>query len=185
MLSREAFAGLFPSIPARLQQTYQDAMDTACAEFQVNTQAREAAFLAQCGHETGGLQWLEELGGPIYFEAMYEHRADLGNTQPGDGALYHGRGMLQLTGRANYRTVGAALNLPLEEYPSIAADVAPAARIAGYYWKNHGCNELADVDDFVGITKKINGGLNGLDDRKRRWDAARTALGLPLIGEVV
>jgi len=177
------FATLFPHIPLAKHDRFCMAIDAAAEEYSIQDVRRKAAFLAQIGHETGGLRWLEELGSSTYFTARYEGREDLGNTLPGDGALYHGRGLIQLTGRANYRTVGKALGLSLEAEPERAAEVEVGARIAGHYWKSHGCNELADTDRFTAITKRINGGVIGLEDRLARWDKAREVFGLAAIRE--
>lgn len=186
MVSREQFARLFPGLTPSKQEPYCDALIAAMEEHGITTPQRISAFLAQIGHETAGLHYLQELGGEEYF-ARYDGRKDLGNVQPGDGARYHGRGMIQLTGRANYREVGDALGLHLEEFPEIAASPEVGARIAGFFWRSRGCNELADADRFTAITRKINGGENGLADRQRRWLIARQVLGLPPIrleGEV-
>lgn len=170
--------GIFPLLIHRLQERYFVAIRAAMAEFEINTSKRIAAFLAQIGHETEGLRFMEELGGAAYF-ARYDGREDLGNTQPGDGARYHGRGLIQLTGRSNYREFGAALGLPLEQNPGIAAQVENGARIAGLYWRRRGCNAQADLDRFEAITRRINGGLNGLASRLGWWRRTRVVLGLP------
>jgi Chitinase class I len=101
----------------------------------------------------------------------YEGRLDLGNTQPGYGPHYHGRGPIQLTGRANYRAAGRDLGLPLEQNPEKAADPDVAFRIAGWYWTTRNLNRFADEGDagLREVTRLINGGYNGLDDRERRY----------------
>lgn len=132
-----------------------------------DTPLRLAHFLAQVGHESGGFRHMEELGGSVYF-ARYDGRADLGNTEPGDGARYHGRGPIQLTGRANYRRFGAMLGFDLEAHPEIAAMPAIGVLIAAAYWSDRKLNALADADDVRAITRRINGGLNGFDDRCKR-----------------
>ncbi|RZJ40938.1 MAG: glycoside hydrolase family 19 protein [Brevundimonas sp.] len=140
------------------------------------TPARVQHFLAQAMHETAGFRHLEEVGGPIYFK-RYDGRADLGNTRPGDGARYHGRGIFQLTGRANYRDLGSRLGLPLEQEPEQAADPVVSVRIAVAYWLDRGIDAKADADDLGGVTRKINGGLNGLDDRRDRLAGIRKLWG--------
>lgn len=136
---------------------------------------RLSHFLAQTGHESGGFRYMQELGGPAYF-ARYDGRRDLGNVRPGDGAKFHGRGILQLTGRANYRTYGAALGLDLEGNPDLVADPGVGLLVACHFWRSHGLNELADADDIEKITRKINGGKNGLDDRKTRTLRAKVLI---------
>lgn len=154
----------------------------AMAEFGIDTQARQAAFLAQCGHESGGLRWLVEMWGPTPAQVAYEppsrKAADLGNTQPGDGARYKGRGLFQLTGRSNYRKAGAALGADLEAFPDLAAEPGMASRTAGWFWQSHNLNALVDAGEFVQLTKRINGGTNGLDNRLHLWACAKLALGM-------
>jgi putative chitinase len=126
---------------------------------------RLAHFLAQVTHESGGFRYMEEIWGPTDAQRRYEGRADLGNTKAGDGFRYKGRGPLQLTGRANYRDYGARLGLDLEGNPALAATPEVGLRIALEFWKVKGLNALADKDDIVGITRRVNGGSNGLTDR--------------------
>ena len=145
----------------------------AMAEFQIDNKARQAAFLAQIGHETGGLHWTVEIWGPTDAQKRYEGRKDLGNVNPGDGVRYKGRGIFQLTGRANYARIGKLLNLPLIAHPELAEGPETALRIACEYWKSRGLNAYADKDDVNGITKRINGGFNGLADRKAKLAIAK------------
>ncbi|GEM88189.1 glycoside hydrolase family 19 protein [Meiothermus granaticius] len=151
----------------------------AFRKYEITNSKRQAAFLAQALHETGGLRWLEEIWGPTPAQQRYEGRLDLGNTQPGDGYRYRGRGIFQLTGRNNYRNAGAALGIPLEERPELAVRPEYAALIAGWYWKSRNLSPLADAGDFLSITRRINGGLNGLADRLQWWAKAKTALQVP------
>jgi putative chitinase len=141
------------------------AMATTLPRYGIDTPLRVAHFVAQAAQETDGFKTLEEYGGASYFR-RYDGRADLGNTEPGDGARYHGRGVFQLTGRANYRSVGRSLGVDLEGNPDRAAEPALSVRIACDYWRARGINPLADADDLEGVTRKINGGLNGLADRR-------------------
>ena len=106
---------------------------------------------------------INEYGGDAYFTKMYEGRKDLGNTQPGDGARYHGRGYIQLTGRANYRSYGQKLGLALEQNPDLALEPDVAARILARYMKDHGVDRLAAAGDWEGVRRAVNGGLNGWD----------------------
>jgi putative chitinase len=154
-------------VPVAIRGTLAGAMAPEFAAAGISTRLRAVHFLAQVGHESEGFVFLTELGGPNYC-ARYDGRADLGNTQPGDGYRYRGRGLIQLTGRANYRAYGAKLGLDLEGNPALAAEPATALKIACLYWRDHGCNALADADDINGVTRKVNGGLNGLADRTAR-----------------
>lgn len=151
-------------------------IEAAMAEFDINTPARQAAFLAQIGHESGGLHWLVEIWGPSIAQAHYEGRADLGNTQPGDGFRFKGRGLLQTTGRANYQRTGDALGVDLLADPTLLATPELAARSAGWYWREHGLNALADAGNFMLVTRRINGGTNGLEERTALFDVAKTVL---------
>jgi putative chitinase len=141
-------------------------LDTYCPQYSINSPLRLAHFLAQACHETGGFKWLKEIWGPTPAQKRYEGRQDLGNIRPGDGRLYCGRGIFQLTGRANYARIGAALALPLEVEPELAADPQISVKIACHYWMTHSINQPADADNIELVTRLINGGQNGLADRK-------------------
>lgn len=149
----------------------------AIAEFGIDTPRRQAMFLAQAGHESMGFARVVEIWGPTPAQAGYEGRADLGNTEPGDGSLYRGRGLLQITGRANYAACGTALGVDLVSSPRLLEGETLAARSAGWFWRLKGLNTLADADDIERATRRINGGLNGIDDRRLRWQRACAALG--------
>ncbi|HEV7883502.1 MAG TPA: glycoside hydrolase family 19 protein [Solirubrobacteraceae bacterium] len=153
-------AGVQPSIASREAPLAASAM----LEFSITSQARAEMFLAQVLHESAGLQFFEEIASGDAYEGRC---ADLGNCRHGDGRRYKGRGPIQLTGRANYRWAGHLLGLALEEHPELAAQHTIGWRIAGLYWKSRGLNELADRGDFLAITKRINGGMNGLASRQR------------------
>jgi putative chitinase len=144
--------------------------------YSINTELRLAHFLAQATHETGDFCYMKEIWGPTPAQKGYEGRADLGNTQPGDGKLYCGRGIFQLTGRANYANIGAALALPLESQPEMAAQPYAAVQIACNYWMKHGINQPADADNIQIVTRLINGGQNGLASRQRALARAKEIL---------
>lgn len=124
-----------------------------------------AHWIAQTCHETAGYRYLTELGGPEYL-SRYDGRADLGNTQPGDGAKFCGRGLIQITGRANYRRFGEMIAEPLEEHPELAAQPGIAVILACAYWADRRIEPLAEADDVRAVTRKINGGVNGLSERE-------------------
>lgn len=148
------------------------AIEAAMAEFDISNNLRQAAFLAQIGHESGGLHWLVELWGPTAAQSRYEGRKDLGNTAPGDGYRFRGRGLIQTTGRSNYFATGKALGVDLITAPERLSEPVYAARSAGWYWKSRGLNEIADTRDFKRITIRVNGGLNGYEDRLARYQSA-------------
>jgi putative chitinase len=140
--------------------------DRLAAAQGVSSRLRICHFLAQAGHETDRFRTLREYGGAAYF-ARYEGRRDLGNTRAGDGARYYGRGIFQLTGRANYRHYGALIGVDLEADPDLAMRADLSLAVAFVYWGERGCNAAADADDVVRVTKLINGGRNGLSARAR------------------
>jgi putative chitinase len=154
----------------------------ACATYAINTPQRVAAFLAQIGHESGSLKHVSEIWGPTPAQQRYEGRADLGNVFPGDGSRYRGRGLIQTTGRYNYARVRDRLRARFEDVPDFEQDpealTAPrwAALSAADYWDDKKLSALADAGDFETITRRINGGLNGYEDRKARWERALKAL---------
>lgn len=151
-------------------------LNTAMQRYQIVGRKRVAAFIAQLGHESGQLRYVREIWGPTPAQAKYEGRADLGNTQPGDGSKYRGRGLIQITGRANYAACGEALGLDLIIQPELLELPQYAAMSAAWFWKQNGLNDLADRDQFNTITRRINGGLNGLQDRLEIWSRARAVL---------
>jgi putative chitinase len=126
---------------------------------------RLAHFMAQVIHESGGFRYMEEIWGPTEAQRSYEGRTDLGNTQPGDGSLYRGRGPIQITGRANYRKYGRLIGIDLERHPELAAIPSIGLHTALEFWKQHSLNAFADQDMCETITRRINGGLNGFGDR--------------------
>ncbi|RQQ46044.1 glycoside hydrolase family 19 protein [Burkholderia stagnalis] len=164
-------------VPLSRASQWADPLSAAMARYGVSSSARQAAFLAQVGHESGGLVYVRELWGPTAAQSAYEGRGDLGNTEPGDGRRFLGRGLIQITGRTNYAKVAAALDLPLLDHPELLEVPVNAAGSAGLFWQTHGLNELADAGDMTTITRRINGGLNGLDRRLALWTAAKAALG--------
>lgn len=125
-----------------------------------------AMFLAQMAHESGNFRYDEEIASG----QAYEGRSDLGNTQPGDGVRYKGRGYIQLTGRANYRDYGNRLGVDLENNPDLAKDPNIAADIAIAYWQQRVDRNAARAGDVRTVTRNINGGLNGLADRQNKFD---------------
>ena len=165
-------------------------INETCDHFEINTSIRQLCFLAQVGHESGSLFFTEELASG----AAYEGRKNLGNIVPGDGVRFKGRGLIQITGRSNYRAVGAALGIDLIRNPTLLGgknvnkcsneQLKNAAMSAGWYWNNRRLNAIADniimsrpidagtnLSNFIFITKKINGGTSGLNDRLNRYKA--------------
>lgn len=137
-------------------------LSTYLPAYGIDTPLRVAHFLAQAAHETANFRTLKEYASG----KAYEGRKDLGNIQPGDGKRFKGRGIFQLTGRANYRAYGKRLGVDLENNPERAADPDISVRVACEYWRAKGLSGWADRDDIEQITRKINGGLNGFAERR-------------------
>lgn len=135
------------------------------AAYDITTPLRLIHFLAQACTETDHWNTLVEYGGKDYFK-KYDARADLGNTQPGDGYRFRGRGLSQLTGRNNYLKYGPKVAVDLIADPDRAAEAALSTLIMATYWQEHNCNSAADADDLEAVTRKINGGVNGISDRR-------------------
>lgn len=172
MITREMIKAISPRGKEGVINPLVGYLNQYMPKYGVNNYQRITHFLAQAAEESAGFRTLEEYADG----SLYEGRKDLGNTQKGDGPRYKGRGIFQLTGRANYRAIGQKLNLDLEGNPVLAATPEVSVLIALEYWKSRNINPLADADDLVGVTKKINGGVNGLDMRKRYLAIAKTAI---------
>lgn len=163
-----------PSGTVAIRKGVAAAMPELASKFGINTPLRQAHFLAQCAHESAGMRTTVEYASG----KEYEGRKDLGNTQPGDGVRYKGRGLIQLTGRTNYAAYGKKLGVDLVGHPDLAAAFPAAIETAALYWVDHGLNDLADKDATVAITKRINGGVNGLSQRELYLAKAKKALGV-------
>ena len=138
--------------------------------------ARLANFVGQTCHESGCFRYLREIWGPTRTQAGYEGRRDLGNTQPGDGKRFMGRGLIQVTGRANHVDMAMRTGLPLVEHPELLEQPDAAVLSACVYWKTRNLNALADAGQEDAITRRINGGTNGLADRRARVATAKGML---------
>jgi putative chitinase len=185
MLTHEQLHAIMPGAPAARSAAFLPFLTAAMAEFAIEAPVRAAAFLAQLAHESGQLRFMEEIWGPTPAQRRYEPvstlAATLGNTEAGDGLRFKGRGPIQITGRSNYRRFGDLLGVDLVTAPEQAARPELAFRIAGLFWSKKGLNELADEatdDAFREITRRINGGFNGLPDRQQLYAAARATLGV-------
>ena len=148
-------------------------LSATLADYGLTTDLRVAHFVAQTCHESDGFVTTTEYADGT----QYEGRTDLGNAQRGDGPRYKGRGLLQLTGRVNYRNIGRLLGLDLEANPLEAAEPVVSLRIACEFWKAKHLNYHADHDDIRTVTQLVNGGQNGFDGRKSCLAKAKAALG--------
>jgi putative chitinase len=165
ILCAEILLEVMPTARREKAELYAEPLRKAMLECGITTVPRAAMFLAQIAHESGALNYVRELWGPTEQQKGYEGRSDLGNTQPGDGHKFRGRGLIQITGRANYAECGKALGLDLINHPEQLETPDGAARSACWFWLSRGLNPLADAGDFIKVTKRINGGTNGLAAR--------------------
>lgn len=172
MINVEQLKQIMPYAPHERREIFAPMLNAACVKYAINSPMRVAHFLAQVGHESGSLRYTLELASG----EAYEGRRDLGNIHPGDGVRYKGRGLIQLTGRANYEEYGKDLDEDLITHPE-RVETEFAADVAGWFWHRRNLNKWADLDDVRMITKRINGGYNGLEDRKQFLQRAKQALG--------
>jgi putative chitinase len=158
--------------------TYVQPLSDAMEIHEIDTPLRAAAFLAQIAHESGELRWMQELASG----AEYEGRKDLGNTEPGDGVKFKGRGPIQVTGRDNYRLCSRDLygDERLLDSPQLLELPFDGCMASAWFWRSRGLNDLADVKDFEHITRRINGGLNGQEEREVYYKTALGVLGAAL-----
>lgn len=190
-------AGLAPT----QARDFAEPLFAACQRFEIRTPVRQAAFVSQCAHESAGFTRLEEnlfYGTPERIRAIfpsrvvsmadaatlirkpealanrvYANRLGNGDEASGDGWLYRGRGLIQLTGRANYMVAGDAMGVPLKEQPDLVMRPAYAALTAGWFFAAAGCNALADASNIEAITRAINGpAMAGMADRRQRFEQA-------------
>lgn len=184
-------------IPLQRAAAHAPAIERACSFAEINTPLREAHFIAQVGHETGLLRYLREVWGPTSAQVRYERRTDapwaasganrlaymLGNVKVGDGKRFMGRGALQTTGRTNYRRLTRRLKTEIgddvpdfEAAPMLLEEPQWAWLSAADYWRMRGLNAIADADDILMLTRRINGGTNGLGHRQALYAASRAVL---------
>jgi len=150
------------------------AINATMQHYNINTPLRIAHFIAQVLHESGNFFYVREIASG----AAYEGRKDLGNTVAGDGIRFRGRGLIQITGRANYTTLAKELGLDCVNHPEVLELPINACMSAGWFWNKSNLNKYADLDDIKTITKRINGGTNGMADRLAKLDKIKSALGI-------
>ena len=180
MLTDAQLAKIMPNLAAARRALYLPHLNAAMQANGVTTLLRIAGFVAQLAHESGEFRWMEEIWGPTDAQRRYEPpnalAAKLGNTQAGDGLRFKGRGPIQITGRFNYAKYGGLLGIDLIADPPRAAAPDVAFATAGLFWKTNGLNQLADAQQFITITRRINGGTNGLADRQQYYAKAQAVL---------
>ena len=173
--SKEKLSVVMPrALPAKID-LYYDPLVAGMKKHDITSNLRMAHFIAQIGHETASFLFAEEIADG----SAYEGRVDLGNTQKGDGKRFKGRGLIQLTGRANYAAYSKDSGVDYVAKPElVASDPFVAVDVACWFWNTRGINKLADEDDVKAVTKRINGGFNGLDDRIEYLVRAKAVLGI-------
>lgn len=182
--TRDKLAGIMINARAEIIDRYFKFLVASTQENDIVTPLRMAHFLAQLAHESGEFRFTEELASGD----AYEGRADLGNTMPGDGRRFKGRGLIQLTGRNNYTRYGESRQKDFitgDNPKLLSSDPATAVDVSCWFWVTHGLNAIADKDDVVKITRRINGGENGLADRKAKLVRAKFFLNVPGVSSSV
>lgn len=159
---------------------FYEPLNAAMMEFNISSVARQASFLSQIAHESNQLQYVRELGSKTYLD-KYDTgtlASRLGNTpeDDDDGQLYCGRGLIQITGKDNYIACMLALGIDCVEHPELLEEPVNACRSAAWFWKTHGLNQLADAGDQTKVTRRVNGGVNGLAERLAYFEIAKKVL---------
>ena len=201
-MNTEQLAKILKMKPAKAGE-WIDAINATFEKFDISTPERQACFLGQCAHESGGFTALSEnlnysasslcrvwpkrfptvTDGQNYernpqkiANKVYANRMGNGDEESGEGFAYRGRGLIQLTGKSNYEACGEAIGVDLVSNPDLVATPEYAALSAGWFWDKNNLNKFADANDMEGLTKKINGGTHGIEDR-----VARTQLALDIL----
>lgn len=176
MITSQQLQKIYPQAPLENIEMYLPFLNDLLRKFGIDTPARIAAFIAQVGHESGQLRYNKEIWGPTVAQKRYEGRKDLGNVIAGDGVKFKGRGLIQITGRANYEAFGKAVGVDLVLHPGLVETPEYAVMTACWFWQKNGLNKYADNGDFKTLTKRVNGGYNGLEDRLHIWNRANKIL---------
>lgn len=180
MISKDQLHSIMPSASAENLEKFAGPLSDTMERYQINTPQRMACFLAQLAHESGCLRYVKELADG----KAYEGRKDLGNIIAGDGPKYKGRGLIQITGRSNYSAMAKVFGQDFLGHPELLEGPVWASMSAGWFWDAHQLNALADVLDFLKISKRINGvnkitGLpNGMEDRLKYFALAKQTFGI-------
>lgn len=176
-ITKSQLSLIAPTIREPNLSIYTDALNATMETYDISTPSQQCMFLAQVMHESGACRYVKELASG----AAYEGRKDLGNIYKGDGFKFKGRGLIQITGRANYTKLGEAFGLDLITHPETLEKPEWAARSAGWFWGSRRLNDTAITNTdaaFLIVTKRINGGTNGLDDRVAYWKRAKKVFGI-------
>lgn len=168
MITTELLKQVYPQITK--PERFIDDLNTCFEKYEINTPNRQAMFLAQCLHESGGFRYTKEIWGPTVWQIKYEGHKGLGNIKTGDGKNFLGRGLIQLTGRANYTAFAEWIKDPLVLINPSLLETTYAVASAVWFWNTHKLNKYADINDIEGCTKAVNGPkMLGLNERKRYY----------------
>jgi putative chitinase len=178
VLTFEQLKAITPGTPDDRIKLFLPHLNKYLPQYGIDTPIEVASFLSQILHESGGFKYLREIWGPTAAQLRYEGRRDLGNNFTGDGKKFMGRGLMQITGRLNYARMSNELfnDDRLLENPDILATPEFSTQSACVYWKWRNMDKYDDDDDITKETKLVNGGFNGLDDRKEYFERAKKAL---------
>ena len=174
-LTNDTLKKIYPYSTQANRERYLPFLNQYMEEYRINAPNRASAFLAQIGHESGQLRYSEEIASG----AAYEGRRNIGNIYKGDGKKFKGRGLIQITGRTNYTEISKAWNIDFLSNPELLSTPEYAVKSACWWWAKRGLNELADAGTeatFKNITRIINGGYNGYQDRYNIWQKAKQYL---------
>lgn len=174
----EHLKAVMPGLSAADAEIYFPYLKVVMYQFGIDTPLRQSAFLANVGHESGDLKFQEEPWGPTEFQSRYEGRRDLGNTQPGDGKRFKGRGMLMVTGRANYQRFSERLGIDFVADPERMSTPEVSVLVAADIWWQRDLNKQADAGDIKAVRRRINGGSGGLKEVQERYERAKEAFGI-------
>lgn len=203
MITEEQIKSGYPSSDSDVVSALVSSLDTLAEKYEINSALRLAHFLAQTAHESGGFRAIEEnlnysADGlskifPKYFKdkdpeeyarnpekianVVYASRMGNGDTDSGDGYNFRGRGLIQLTGRSNYTAMAGDMGVGVDEVVDYLGTPEGAVESAAWFWNKNGLNKLADADDVTAVTKKINGGTIGLEDRMKHTEDFKEILG--------
>lgn len=170
-ITKEQLLAIMPNALTRVNM-FLPYLNKYMARYGINNRMRVCHFLAQIAHESGELRYTKEIASG----KEYEGRKDLGNVKPGDGVRYKGRGLIQITGRANYKQISDATGIDFYNHPDWLELPQWATMSACWWWNNRGLNAMADKDELTNITKRINGGKNGLQDRLKYLGRAKRVI---------
>jgi putative chitinase len=176
MINKEQLKAILPQATNSNIELYLPYLNDLLPKFGIDNNTRLAAFLAQVGHESGQLRYNKEIWGPTAAQKGYEGRKDLGNVIAGDGTKFKGRGLIQVTGRANYSSFAQANGVDCVNNPALLEQPEYAVMTACWFWKSKKLNQFADSGDFKTLTKRINGGLTNYTDRVNIWERAKSVL---------